>query len=195
MIILRSTGLLVRIDPAHGGEILDLVDLATGRQLLGRPPFASLPPLAGPLDEDSWTDRYRGGWQTVTPNAGNACRSGGEQHGFHGAASNDPWTVLTEAASTASLSWRGAGLEILRSLALSGPTLTVETTWKGTRESASFVSVEHIVLGTELLVPEAIVRLPGGVAFELSEQVPARDPGGCWGLARGEAARWHVGEG
>ncbi len=61
--------------PAHGGEILDLVDLRTGRQLLGRPPFGSnLPILGGDLDEDdAGRESYRGGWQTVLPNAGNAC--------------------------------------------------------------------------------------------------------------------------
>jgi hypothetical protein len=61
MIVLRSGELLIRLDPRHGGEVLDLVDLGTGRQLLGRPPFLSLEPLGGELDENAWTDRYRGG--------------------------------------------------------------------------------------------------------------------------------------
>jgi hypothetical protein len=86
VIVLQAGNLLVRVDPAHGGEILDLVDTRSGAQYLGRPPFASLPPQAGELDEDTWTDRYRGGWQTVAPNAGNACAVGGVDHGFHGAA-------------------------------------------------------------------------------------------------------------
>ena len=29
--------------------------------------------LEGDLDETTWTESYRGGWQTVLPNAGNAC--------------------------------------------------------------------------------------------------------------------------
>ena len=44
-------GILVRVDPAHGGEILDLVDLSSGRQLLG---------LAEPGDAivvDGWAAR------------------------------------------------------------------------------------------------------------------------------------------
>lgn len=57
MIALRSDGVLVRLDPRHGGEILGLVDLGTGRQLLGLPPFPSLEPRSGALDEDAWTDR------------------------------------------------------------------------------------------------------------------------------------------
>jgi len=35
MIHLASDGVAVRIDPRHGGEVLDLIDLRTGRQLLG----------------------------------------------------------------------------------------------------------------------------------------------------------------
>ena len=62
MIVLRSARLIARLDPAHGGEILDLIDLSSGRQLLGRPPFASSLPIDGDIDEEGWTARYRGGW-------------------------------------------------------------------------------------------------------------------------------------
>ena len=65
MIILQSDDLVVRVDAGHGGEILDLVDLRTGRQLLGRPPFGSTLPRGGDLDEVTWTEAYRGGWQSV----------------------------------------------------------------------------------------------------------------------------------
>ena len=33
MIVLRAPGLILRIDPAHGGEILDLVELSTAIEL------------------------------------------------------------------------------------------------------------------------------------------------------------------
>ena len=112
MLVLCSDDLLVRVDPTHGGEILDLVDLATGRQLLGRPPFSSAEPLGGDLTEDVWTERYRGGWQLVTPNAGNPCEVAGERHGFHGCASNDRWQVLETSAARAVLRWDGQRHEI-----------------------------------------------------------------------------------
>ncbi len=108
----------MRIDPHHGGEILDLVDLATGRQLLGRPPFGSEPILGGDLDEDRWTASYRGGWQTVLPNAGNRCVDATGHHGFHGRASNDPWSVVDATATRATMSWQGHGLEVERTVAL-----------------------------------------------------------------------------
>ena len=85
MIVLRSDELLVRVDPSHGGEILDLVDLRTGRQLLGRPPFGSVPPAVGDLDEETWTASYRGGWQVLFPNAGSPCTVNGRSTASTGA--------------------------------------------------------------------------------------------------------------
>ena len=177
MIVLRSGGVLARLDPQHGGEILDLVDLETGRQLLGRPPFPSLEPRSGTLDEETWTDRYRGGWQTVTPNAGNACTVAGELHGFHGSASNDPWQVLELQDSAATLRWKGHGLEVTREVSARADVLSVETEWRAVDDRAAFLAVEHLVAGLELISPAATIRLPGGRAFELSETTgPARAP-------------------
>ena len=86
--MLGSDDLLVRVDPAHGGEILDLVVPRTGAQYLGRPPFASLAPRHGDLDEETWTASYRGGWQTVAPQRrATPAMVDGVAHGFHGAAS------------------------------------------------------------------------------------------------------------
>lgn len=177
MIVLSAAELLVRLDPGHGGEVIDLVDLCTGRQLLGRPPFPSLPSLGGALDEDTWTDRYRGGWQIATPNAGNACDLGGENHGFHGTASNDPWVTRSAEPTTATLTWTGHGLEVARTFTMNGSTLAVDTEWLGLRDGAALVAVEHLCLGLELIAPSATIRLPGGTAFELSETSgPVRAP-------------------
>ena len=55
MIYLASSSVSIRIDPRNGGEVLDLIDVRTGRQLLGRPPFASDEPVSGELDEATWT--------------------------------------------------------------------------------------------------------------------------------------------
>src|SRR4051795_11883479 len=101
MITLESNDLVLRVDPGHGAEILDLVDVRTGRQLLGRPPFGSEPVLGGDLDEERWTQSYRGGGETVLPQAGNSGPNETGLHGFHGRASNDPWQVVEQAASEA----------------------------------------------------------------------------------------------
>jgi len=169
VIVLRSADLLVRLDPAHGGEILDLVDLRTGRQLLGRPPFGSEEPLGGDLDEEVWTARYRGGWQLALPNAGAACEVGGSRHGFHGRASVDPWTVLAAGGSRCVIGWSGHGLRVERTLELAAGRLEVAVEVAGLQERVALVAVEHLTVGLEQLEPAVEIDLPGGRAYELSE--------------------------
>lgn len=180
MLAVASERVLARIDPRHGGEILDLVDRETGRQLLGRPPFASAAPLGGDLDETTWTARYRGGWQCVTPNAGNPCDVDGDHHGFHGRASNDPWTVVDVSGRHATLRWEGHGLEVTRVVTAGADGLEVRTAWHATRDATPLVALEHVALGLELLDPEVEIRLPAGRAYELSEQEgPVGPPAGA----------------
>jgi hypothetical protein len=177
MLVLRSAELLVRLDPRHGGELLDLVDLETGRQLLGRPPFSSGEPLPGDLDEETWTARYRGGWQLAAPNAGSPCEVDGAQHGFHGRASNDPWAVVSASESSCVLAWSGHGLRIERRLELDRDVLGVSVEVTGVAAEAPLVAVEHIALGPELFDPEVSIELPAGRAYELSEaDGPPRPP-------------------
>lgn len=180
MLVVASGRVFARIDPLHGGEILDLVDLETGRQLLARPPFASAEPLGGDLDETAWTERYRGGWQCVTPNAGNVSDVNGDHQGFHGRASNDPWAVVDASQQNATLRWEGHGLEVTRSLTAGTGGLEIRTRWRATGEATPLVALEHVALGLELLHPEIEIRLPLGRAYELSEQGgPVRPPDGA----------------
>jgi len=179
MLSLSSEALSVRIDPRHGGEVLDLIDERSGRQLLGRPPFASDPPLAGELDETTWTRSYRGGWQLLVPNAGNPCVVDGAAHGFHGRASTEPWEVTSADAAHAALEWAGHGLRVRRRFAIEGDTLRARTVVSAERDCA-FVWVEHIGLGIELLDPAVEIVLPGGTAYELSERSgPVQPPAGA----------------
>jgi hypothetical protein len=169
VIVLKDNSLLVRVDPSHGAEILDLVDLRSGRQLLGRPPFASSPPRPGDLAEDVWTASYRGGWQLACPNAGTPCVVDGESHGFHGRASNDPWDLLEHDDRSATLAWRGHGLRVERRLELADGALDV-TVGVSAERRAPLLAVEHCALGLELLDPEVELELPDAPAFELSEE-------------------------
>lgn len=170
MIILRSPRLLLRIDPAHGGEILDLVELEHGRQLLGRPPFGSDPPRGGDLDETTWTRSYRGGWQTVLPNAGNACDVDGDHHGFHGRASNDPWTVVDATADAATLAWHGHGLAVEKRIALEDDAVAIRyRIANATDAPVPLVALEHLSFGLEILHPSVSLAFPPAAAYELSE--------------------------
>jgi hypothetical protein len=169
VIALRSDELLVGLDPDHGAEILDLVDLRSGRQLLGRPPFEPAPPRTGDLDEATWTNSYRGGWQIVAPNAGNACTVDGAQHGFHGRASVDPWELLAHHDSTATLRWRGHGLELVRRIEVTGRMVTAELDWTALAQRTPLIALEHICFGSELLDP-AVEIVAEARAHEMSER-------------------------
>jgi hypothetical protein len=182
MLFLASESVAIRLDPRHGAEVLDLIDLRSGRQLLGRPPFGSDEPVAGELDETTWTRSYRGGWQLLVPNAGNPCVVDGISHGFHGRASTEPWTVVDQDADSAKLSWQGHDLEVQRRFMLSGHSVTVKSEISAKRET-SLVWVEHIGLGIELLDPTVEIELPGGRAYEVSEQTGPTTPpdnAGSW---------------
>ncbi len=169
MISLSSTSVAIRIDPRHGAEVLDLIDRRTGRQLLGRPPFGSDEPVSGELDETTWTRCYRGGWQLLVPNAGNACVVDGVPHGFHGRASTDAWAVQEVGPDTATLAWQGHGLRVKRRFALNDDTVAVRSTVTADQPT-SLVWVEHVGLGLELLDPAVEIDLSGGRAYEVDEQ-------------------------
>lgn len=202
MLILRSAHLMARVDPAHGAEILDLIDLSTGRQLLGRPPFSSLTPEGGDLDEAAWTARYRGGWQTVLPNAGNACEVAGERHGFHGAASVEPWKLLSSDQSVAEMSWAGHGLVVRKTVSVS-EAVRVEYEIEAQRDGVPVVALEHLTVGTELLDPSVEIDLPVAPCYELDEvDGPTSPPAGCasWPSitlrdgSRERGERWSISE-
>ena len=181
MIVLRDGATLARVDPRHGAEVVDLVDLRTGRQLLGRPPFGSEPPLGGELDEQSWSERWRGGWQTCFPSFGMANTLGDVRHGFHGRASNDPWELLHAGAAGAALRWTGHGLRATKRFTAgsedAGCELRVETTLEAERDDVPAIALEHLALGLELIEPEVELELPAGAASQLDDELgPAVPP-------------------
>ena len=182
MLVLRSGELLVRVDPSHGAEVLDLVELRSGRQLLGRPPFGSEPPLAGDLGEDPWTAAWRGGWQGCLPNAGTACQVDGVGHGFHGRASNDPWRVVDEETSACGVRWEGHGLAAERRMEVSNA-LTITTEVTALDQGAPLLALEHLSLGLELIEPGVEIELPAGPASELDDSLGPAIPAD-------EAPRW-----
>lgn len=121
------------------------------------------------MSEDVWLSRYRGGWQLLTPNAGNGCLVGASCHGYHGAASNEPWTLVDATKDSALIEWRGHGLKVQRAARLIGADVVLETIWHAEGESVPFLAVEHVALGPELLDPDFELSLPAGQTYELSE--------------------------
>jgi hypothetical protein len=168
VIVLRSEELLALVDPVHGAEMLELIHVPTGRRLLGRPPFATAPPVAGDLSEDVWTASYRGGWQLAAPNAGAMSRVGDVEHGFHGRASNDPWAVLASEPSRATFEWQGHGLALQRTFELTRSEVVARLHVEALAPAA-LVVLEHVALGLEFLEPEVEIDVSAGLAYELSE--------------------------
>jgi galactose mutarotase-like enzyme len=171
VLVLGSDDVLARVDPQHGAEVLDLVDLRSGRQLLGRPPFGAELPRPGDLDEGPWTAAWRGGWQGCLPNAGTACDVNGTRHGFHGRASNDPWEVEEAEATRCLVRWEGHGLRAERRIEAAGGGLGIATRVTALGDDTPIVALEHLALGLELIEPGVELTLPAGRASELDGQL------------------------
>ena len=97
---LSSDGISVTIDPGRGADVLSLIDRRTGIDVLFRTPWrehadavragqrpSTYDPAAG------WMEQYRGGWQTLCPNAGDPRSVHGAPVAFHGEASVVSWNV------------------------------------------------------------------------------------------------------
>jgi hypothetical protein len=184
MIVLRNGELAVTIDPDHGAEIVQLISLPTGRQLLGRPPFFPDPPVHGDIDEVTWTNSYRGGWQLLAPNAGNACRLQGIEHGFHGMASVDRWEIQNSSDKHAHFAWSGHGLRIQRIIFVHEDRLIIHVKIAAEQQSAAFIATEHITFGLALLEPCVEIVTVGGSAREMSVTSPTGPQPNAWPFAR-----------
>ena len=145
MLALERDGTVALVDPAHGGEVLDLI--WARRRAPARPAAVRAARAAGrrARSQDSWEDRYRGGWQLVAPNTGNASRVGETAHGFHGGASVAGWRVGGRAAWARSSSGSStAGCATTRLLALRDGALRAETTVHAIGPPVPLVALEHV---------------------------------------------------
>ena len=130
---LESDALRVVLDPGRGCDILSVVDARTGIDVLYSTPWreradAIRAGQQAPISSDSvdsWMEQYRGGWQTLCPNAGPPRGYNGATLGFHGEASVVPWTVLRADSASASLRVElfSVPLVIERTVAVEGSSL------------------------------------------------------------------------
>jgi Domain of unknown function (DUF4432) len=161
MIALESDTLAVRIDGTQGAEIRSLIRRAGELELLVQTPWPSAEARV-PASGDEWTRRWRGGWQLLTPNAGNECVVGGRRHGCHGDASLLPWRLLEEGDHFAELAWRDvSGLAVERRIALEGPRVIVTSRIvNDADEPLQFLLGEHLVFGPPLAGPGVRIDAP-----------------------------------
>jgi hypothetical protein len=161
LISLLTEELVVDIDPASGAEIVSILDRRSGRALLASAPDDRERTVRGDLSTTDWVAGYRGGWQLLTPNAGESCSLNGITHGFHGRASNEQWDVDSVDGTSARLVWQGHGLRVARQYKANESTLEIHTSWTATSDMAApMIHVEHFALGSTLLLNDVTVGLP-----------------------------------
>lgn len=158
---LGSAGIALTIDPVRGADILSLVHRRTGVDVLFRTPWrehadavcAGRTPAS--LDPDAvWLEHYRGGWQTLFPNAGPARSVCGAPVPFHGEASVVPWEVDSVSPDAAALhvDLFSVPVRIERTVRLAGATATVEDRLLNLSGAGLDVDyVQHPAFGGEFL--------------------------------------------
>jgi hypothetical protein len=132
---LESQHISVLVDPTNGGTIRHIGrDSNPNSNVLAWYEWEEPHPL--PLEyvegdsHKHWISRYRGGWQFLTPNAGNECVLNGQHHSFHGESSILPWEVTTRSKNKLIMELKiFNSLHLMRTLAIdpSLPILHCET--------------------------------------------------------------------
>ena len=185
---LSSAELAVTLLPEKGCDVLELVHLESGVDVLLKTPWTpGRRPVHAPGSLEAWIEAYPGGWQLILPNGGDATVEHGVEWGFHGEAGLIPWRVeeaeQTRAVCSAEL--LTAPLSLRRVVSLDGarapdrgvghetaPTTAIEVMWG-----------HHPALGAPFLEPGCRISAP---ARRLSRR---RSRAGT-GLAPGVLSEW-----
>jgi hypothetical protein len=178
-ITMRDGVISLTIAPDRGGEVRSL--RAAGVELLYRPPWEPAPLPPGPLAAEAWERSWHGGWQLLWPNAGVACVVDGSAHGFHGAGSVAPFTVVQEDERHALLHCDLDGLSCERGYEVDGGRVRATTRVMNCGErTIPLITVEHVVLGGRLAAAGTTVGLDGGWLVEQSWDGTPHPPGSAW---------------
>jgi hypothetical protein len=182
--------LSAEIDVGRGADILSLTHRASGVDVLFSAPWRERAEAVrdGRVTSSAtdsftrWLEQYRGGWQTLCPNAGPERLVAGAAVGFHGEASIVPWTVDSVTAVSASLRTElfSVPVEISRDITLSAGAARLDVV--DTVTNLSDVEIEldyaaHPALGGAFLDAACVLRTsarrftadpdtPGNVAAE-----------------------------
>ncbi|HEY2557275.1 MAG TPA: DUF4432 family protein [Diaminobutyricibacter sp.] len=191
-IILRNTELTVAVDPRRGAEVLSVVDNDSGSEVMWSTPTRERAEqvLAGApvVSTDSFANffaGYRGGWQTLSPNAGAPRLVHGAPVGFHGEVAVSAWTVaeVGDHFAILSLALLSLPVRIERDVRLSGNTLRVQDRLTNlSTQALEFDYVQHPAFGADLLTDECRIET-GARRF-------TADPETTGPLAAGEEFGW-----
>jgi hypothetical protein len=170
---LTNGELAVTLLPDKGGDIVELVHLASGVDALFHAPWGLQPPGAPPRDGSdghAFLENYGGGWQALFPSAGDATTYRGAAIPFHGEVATLPWNVRDAqeggaAVVSLDVDCRATPLRLARTLRLDGgsATLVVEETATNTGGVvAHAVWGQHVVVGPPFLEAGCRLDVPAG---------------------------------
>ncbi len=145
LLTLATPHIRVVIDPQHGAELVRLENAAGINMLFAAAWKSPLPANVSRSYGDSvldWHSEYRGGWQELFPNAGDACVVMGTPLPFHGELSRANWEW----------SWLEQDTAVVLRCAARLP-LVLERTMRVHAERAVLVIDERIVNESPLTVP------------------------------------------
>ena len=126
---LADTEIAVTLLPGKGCDIVELIDRASGVDVLFKTPWRfGRRPIHTPSSFESWIEAYPGGWQLLLPNGGDAAIENGVEWGFHGEAALVEWQVdaVEPDRAVCSTSLIRAPLEVVRTTSLERAVLRVE---------------------------------------------------------------------
>lgn len=138
--------------PREGGVLVDL--RIAGLALLCETPWRE-DVVADPrpaADEDAWVRRWRGGWQLCLPTAGQPDPRDPRQ-GFHGAASQAPWSIVDATSDQVTLAWADDdGLAATRTWHLTPDGVVARGSLRNDGDEArSVILAEHLIFGGDVL--------------------------------------------
>jgi hypothetical protein len=171
-VTLQSTVLRVDVDPDFGGDITRLSLREPEIDLLFATPWAAQAQARidqnCPVGADSrsrWMSTYRGGWQLVTPHAGEAGGRGGTRHEFHGEASTARWSIRSSGPDFIRLGvhLRTVPCTIDRSIRLIDDTVTIHDRIRNrSGQTVDLDYLQHPALGGDFLDGRILIEAAAG---------------------------------
>jgi len=162
-IIVENADLRVVLSPDIGGTVTEVFHKGLRQSVLGRvtwDPVRLPDPGLFATNEDIWLTRYTGGWPLMFPNAGDACRFRGVDHGFHGEASLAQWqaTLLSEGVRL-ERRFDAVPVRMTRTFTLEGDVLHLTETAEAVgADEIEVMWGQHVTFGSDLLDGPIIVE-------------------------------------
>lgn len=167
-ITLTSPELTVLLDPHRGAEVFSVVENETSSELMWSTPTRARAEevLAGApiMSADTFGNYlagYRGGWQTLSPNAGAARTVHGAEVGFHGEVAVSAWRVdeVGDRFVVLSLELLSLPVRLVRGVRLHGNSLQVQDRLTNlSAQQLEFDYVQHPAFGADLLTDECRIE-------------------------------------